>query len=87
MAKNPPENPVRASTGGSAEENAAAMRRVLSGEGGPLRDFTLLNAAAGLVAAGRAVELLDGVAIAAESIDSGAALEKLDAFVSVSNER
>ncbi len=80
-----PEHALDEVRGGTAEENAAAMRRVLSGESGSLRDFTLLNAAAGLVAAGRAVELLDGVAIAAESIDSGAALGKLDAWVRVSN--
>ena len=81
-----PEHPLDALRGGSAEENAEAMRRVLGGEAGALRDFTLINAAAGLVAAGKAVELLDGVAIAAESIDSGAALEKLEAWVKVSNE-
>ena len=79
-------HPLEELRGGSAEENAEAMRRVLGGEAGALRDFTLINAAAALVAAGKAVELLDGVAIAAESIDSGAALEKLEAFIKVSNE-
>ncbi len=49
--------------------------RVLSGERGPLRDFTLLNAAAGLVAGDRAASLAEGVALAAEAIDSGAARE------------
>ncbi|MCI0778252.1 MAG: anthranilate phosphoribosyltransferase, partial [Chloroflexi bacterium] len=62
------------------------LRAVLSGERGPLRDFTLINAAAALVAGDLASDLKEGVPIAAKSIDSGAALEKLDAFVRVSNE-
>ena len=73
-------------SGGAAGENAKALRAVLSGEAGPLRDFTLINAAAALVAGDLAFDLKEGVQIAAKSIDSGAALEKLDAFVRVSNE-
>ena len=73
-------------SGGIAEENAKALRGVLSGDTGPLRDFTLINAAAALVAGDLASDLREGVAVAAKSIDSGAALDKLDAFVSVSNE-
>ncbi len=73
--------------GGAAEENAAALRGVLSGDTGPLRDFTLINAAAALVAGDLASDLKEGVAVAAKSIDSGAALEKLDAFVNVSKEQ
>jgi len=80
------EHPPEALRGGSAAENAAAMRRVLAGEAGPLRDFTLLNAAAALVAADLAPELREGISLAARAIDSGAAREKLDAFVTVSNE-
>jgi anthranilate phosphoribosyltransferase len=72
--------------GGSAEENADALRRVLAGEAGPLRDFTLLNAAAGLVAADLATDFQQGLLLAAQSIDSGAARDKLEAFVRVSNE-
>jgi anthranilate phosphoribosyltransferase len=71
--------------GGSPEENAAALRRVLSGERGPLRDFTLLNAAAGLVAGDRAASVSEGIALAAQAIDSGAAREALERFVSVSS--
>jgi len=71
--------------GGSPEENAAALRRVLSGERGALRDFTLLNAAAGLVAGDRATSVSEGIALAAEGIDSGAAREALERFVSVSS--
>jgi anthranilate phosphoribosyltransferase len=71
--------------GGSPEENAAALRRVLSGERGPLRDFTLLNAAAGLVAGDRAASVSEGIALAAQAVDSGAARESLERFVSVSS--
>ncbi len=55
----------------SAEENAALLNRVLSGEQGPKRDIVLLNAAAALVAAGIASDLREGVARGAEAIDSG----------------
>ncbi len=67
--------------GGSPEENAAALRGVLDGEPGPLRDITLLNAAAALVAADLASDIKDGVGLAARAVDSGAAREKLIAFV------
>ena len=70
----------------AADENADALRRVLAGEAGPLRDFTLLNAAAALVAADLALDVRAGVALAAKSIDSGAAQEKLETFVRISNE-
>jgi anthranilate phosphoribosyltransferase len=70
--------------GGSPEENAAAMRAVLGGEGGPLRDIVLLNSAAALVAADMAPTIAEGVAVAARTIDSGAAGQKLERFVEVS---
>jgi anthranilate phosphoribosyltransferase len=72
--------------GGAADENAAAIRRVLDGEGGALRDFTLVNASAALVAADLAPDMREGVRIATEAIDSGAARERLAAMVRVSNE-
>jgi anthranilate phosphoribosyltransferase len=75
--------PNEAVRGGSPEENAVALRGVLDGKAGPLRDITLLNAAAALVAADLAGDLKDGVARAARAIDSGAAREKLDAFVAL----
>ena len=75
--------PNEALRGGGPEENAAALRGVLDGKAGPLRDITLLNAAAALVAADLAGDLKDGVARAARAIDSGAAREKLDAFVAL----
>jgi anthranilate phosphoribosyltransferase len=75
--------PNEAVCGGGPEENAVALRGVLDGKAGPLRDITLLNAAAALVAADLAGDLKDGVARAARAIDSGAAREKLDAFVAL----
>jgi len=67
--------------GGDATENAAIIRAVLGGEKSPRRDVVLLNAAAALVAAGRADHLGSAVPLAAQSIDSGAAAGKLDALV------
>ncbi|MEO8099835.1 MAG: anthranilate phosphoribosyltransferase [Acidobacteriota bacterium] len=68
--------------GGDAEHNARIVRAILSGEQGAPREIVLANAAAGLVAAGLAENLLDGVRMAAESIDSGAARDKLSALQS-----
>jgi anthranilate phosphoribosyltransferase len=67
-------------SGGNAGENAAIVRAVLGGEKSPRRDVVLLNAAAALVAAGRADRIADAVPLAAQSIDSGAAAGKLDAL-------
>jgi anthranilate phosphoribosyltransferase len=68
-------------SGGDAKENAAIIRGVLDGEKSPRRDVVVLNAAAALVAAGRADHIAAAVPIAAKSIDSGAAAEKLQALV------
>ena len=70
--------------GGEPDENAAAIRRVLDGETGPHRDAVLLNAAGAIAAAGHATELADGLRLAADAIDSGAASERLDRLVSFS---
>jgi len=67
--------------GGSPEDNARAMRRVLAGEPGPLADVTAVNAGAALYAAGRADDLPAGVARAREILASGAAGEKLRELV------
>jgi len=69
--------------GGSPQENAAAIRTVFGGEPGPLRDIVLLNSAAALVAADKVATLAEGVTLAAQAIDSGAAGEKLDRFIEV----
>ena len=81
-----PLHPLESLAGSSPERNAEALRRVLAGETGPLRDFTLLNAAAALVAGDLASDFKEGLAMAEKAIDSGAAREKLEAFVKVSNE-
>jgi anthranilate phosphoribosyltransferase len=71
-------------TGGEPAQNAEFVRRVLAGDHGPHRDIVVLNAAAGLVVAGVADGLEEGLVIAARSIDSGAAASTLQAFVEVS---
>ena len=71
--------------GGDAQENAAALTAVLDGAKNPYRDIVLLNSAAGLVVAGKAGDLREGVKMAAEAIDSGEARARLDKLVDVSN--
>lgn len=73
--------------GGDAVENAAHIRAVLQGNQGPLRDIVLLNAAAALLVAGKAGTLRDGVALAAEAIDSGKAMKVLEALVQLSHDK
>jgi len=76
--------------GGTAEENALLTRRILSGETDktiePKRNAVLLNSAAALYTAGECDDIGDGIKLAAEVIDSGAALDKLDRFIKLSNE-
>src|ERR1700722_15121261 len=71
--------------GGDAAANAAALRNVLAGRPSAYRDVALLNAAAALVVAGRARDLKEGLALGIQSIDSGAAAERLKRLVEVSN--
>ena len=78
--------PADALKGGDADYNAEITRSVLNGEEGPQRDIVLLNAAAAIVAGDKARDLNEGVQAAAEVIDSGKALEKLDALVAASQE-
>jgi len=70
--------------GGDREENAEIIRRVLAGEAGPRRDIVLMNAAAALVVGGKARDFKEGVALAAQSIDSGAAAAKLAGLIALS---
>jgi anthranilate phosphoribosyltransferase len=70
--------------GGDRQENAEIIRRVLAGAPGPRRDIVLMNAAAALVAGAKARDLKEGVGLAAQSIDSGAASRKLDALGTLS---
>jgi anthranilate phosphoribosyltransferase len=71
--------------GGTPEENAAALIRLLDGQKGPYRDIVLLNSAAALLVAGKAETLSDGVALAADSIDKGLAKASLLKLVEVTN--
>ncbi|MDH7568524.1 MAG: anthranilate phosphoribosyltransferase [Armatimonadota bacterium] len=65
---------------GTPRGNAELLQRVLEGEAGARRDIVVLNAAAALVAGGAAPDLRAGIALACESIDSGAARERLEAL-------
>ena len=71
---------------GSVADNVKAMLSVLDGNKGPKRDIVLLNAAAALMVADKASDLRDGMAIAADSIDSGAATNALNKFKSMTQE-
>ena len=66
--------------GGEASENAAIAQKILQGKKGVMRDIVIANAAAGLYIAGKAGNLRETARIAAESIDSGAAMKKLEAM-------
>jgi anthranilate phosphoribosyltransferase len=70
--------------GAEAGRNAALARRVLGGEIGPHRDIVILNAAAGIVAAGEAADLVDGMIQAADAIDGGEAERRLLRLAEVS---
>jgi anthranilate phosphoribosyltransferase len=69
--------PAEALKGGEPAENAAALQALLEGAPGAYRDCVLLNAAAALIVAGRVTTLRDGAAMAARSLDAGAALDVL----------
>lgn len=72
--------------GGTPQENAEITRAILAGEKGPKRDAVLLNSAAALKIAGKVDDLKAGIALAAETIDSGAAKAQLSQFIRLSNE-
>lgn len=79
--------PLAALRGGEAADNAAILRGVLRGEPGAPRTAVVLNAGAALAAAGVCETIVEGVRLAEKSIDSGAALERLDALVCESQSR
>jgi anthranilate phosphoribosyltransferase len=70
--------------GGDREQNAQIIRAIVDGERGPRRDIVLMNTAAALVAGTKARDLKEGVEVAARSIDTGAARDKLDRLVALS---
>ncbi|MFP4237763.1 MAG: anthranilate phosphoribosyltransferase [Rhodosalinus sp.] len=78
--------PFESILGGTPAENASAFRALLAGAPSAYRDAVLLNAAAALIVAGRAGDAAEGVAMAAESIDSGAALGKVEALARITKE-
>jgi anthranilate phosphoribosyltransferase len=67
--------------GGSPEENAAAIRTVFEGENGGRRSAVLLNAAGAIAAAGHARDLREGLGLAKDALDSGAAAARLDELI------
>ncbi|RKY81692.1 anthranilate phosphoribosyltransferase, partial [candidate division KSB1 bacterium] len=71
--------------GGGPEENASIALEILKGKHGPTRDVVIANAACGLYVAGSAASFIEGAKLAAESIDSGAALDKLEQMRRFSN--
>ena len=71
----------RALIGGTPDENAALARKILAGQKGPKRDAVVLNAAFGLMAAGRVGRIQEGIRMAEISLDSRAAQEKLNQLV------
>ncbi len=80
-----PRAPISALQGGDKAENARIIRRILEGERGPKRDIVVMNAAAALVAGGKAADFREGARLAIESIDSGAALDRLERLVRLTN--
>ena len=78
-----PEHPFEAILGGTPQENAKALRGLLNGAPGAYRDAVLLNAGAALVVAEKAKTATEGVDMARESIDSGAALARVEALARV----
>jgi anthranilate phosphoribosyltransferase len=81
-----PRASIKELQGGDREQNAQIIRALLEGEPGPRRDIVLMNAAAALVAGARARDLKDGVGLAAQSIDGGAARRTLQALVTLSQQ-
>jgi anthranilate phosphoribosyltransferase len=69
--------PIEGIRGGSPAENAAIMQSIFAGESGPRRDIVVINSAAALVAGGVAENFMEGAQLAAKTLSSGAAQEKL----------
>jgi len=76
---------IRELAGGSPAENAAITRDVLSGKEGARRKIVLLNAALAIMAGQKAANIREGITLAADCIDSGGALKKLDALIKLTN--
>jgi anthranilate phosphoribosyltransferase len=72
--------------GGNPEENAQITRNILKGEKGPKRNVVLINTAAALVAAGKTEDFKQGIQMAETAIDEGAAVEKMEALITYTQE-
>ncbi|HBQ92969.1 MAG TPA: anthranilate phosphoribosyltransferase, partial [Erythrobacter sp.] len=81
---NLPHAPVEAIRGGDPAHNARALEALLAGTPGPYRDAVLFNASATLIVAGRTDDWTEGAQIAAEALDSGAALTLLRDWIALS---
>jgi anthranilate phosphoribosyltransferase len=77
--------PRKELAGGTPKDNARITQDILRGKKGPKRDIVCLNAAAALVVGQKAKTLKDGVRLAQQMIDSGAAAEKLDQLIAYTN--
>jgi anthranilate phosphoribosyltransferase len=72
--------------GGDAERNAEIVKAILSGKNGPCREVVLLNSAFALLATDKVPVIADGLKLAAEVIDQGIALKKLNGLVEITNQ-
>ncbi|MCH7843667.1 MAG: anthranilate phosphoribosyltransferase, partial [Chloroflexi bacterium] len=79
-----PVTPIEAIRGGDREANAKTMRELLDGAGGPVRDYVLLNSAGVLLVGDLVSNIRDGVQLAAQAIDSGAAKDRMESMIEVS---
>ena len=80
-------SPLNEILGGDAQENAKIIIEILKGAKGPKRDVVLLNAGAAIYVSGKALSLKEGIDAAKQSIDSGAALKKLEALKEFTNKK
>jgi len=76
--------PIEAVKGGDREANAKTMRELLGGAGGPVRDYVLLNSAGVFLVGDLVTNIRDGVQLAAQTLDSGAAKDRLESMIEVS---
>jgi anthranilate phosphoribosyltransferase len=79
-----PVTPIEAVRGGDKTANAKTMRELLNGAGGPVRDYVLLNSAGVLLVGDLVSNIRDGVQLAAQTIDSGAAKDRMESMIEVS---
>jgi anthranilate phosphoribosyltransferase len=81
-----PHAPLEELVGGSPAENAAAILAIFAGAKGGRRSAVLLNAAGAIAAGGHAADLREGLELARDALDSGAAAERLEALIAFSNQ-